>query len=108
MSPRDETPLRMMLSRRALASRLAAGAAAIGIAGRAGAAVPGPDPELRDAALRGLALADLRGDPVGAAAARAAAQEDDKCEASSSDAWRSWPRQGCSACRWRRKPSAAP
>ncbi|MEI2805862.1 WYL domain-containing protein [Albidovulum sp.] len=72
MSP-DETALRMMLSRRALAARLAAGAAAIGIAGRAGAAVPAPDPDLRDAALRGLALADLRGDPVGAAAARAAA-----------------------------------
>lgn len=72
MSPRDETPQRMMLSRRALAARLAAGAAAIGIAGRAGAAAPGPDPELRDAALRGLALADQRGDAVGAEAARAA------------------------------------
>ncbi|WP_295048230.1 WYL domain-containing protein, partial [uncultured Paracoccus sp.] len=31
------------------------------------------DPGLRDAALRGLALAEYRGDPVGAAAARAAA-----------------------------------
>ncbi len=75
MPPRGEMPTRMMLSRRALASRVAAGAAAIGLAGHAGAEAvpPVPDPELRDAALRGLALADQRGDPVGAAAARAAA-----------------------------------
>lgn len=60
------------LTRRGLASRLAAGAVAIGIGGKAGAAVPAPDPDLRDAALRGLALADRRGDPVGRAAADAA------------------------------------
>ncbi|KGJ05687.1 hypothetical protein IT41_05635 [Paracoccus halophilus] len=64
-----------MLTRRALASRLAAGAATIGIGSRAAAMPQAPaaiDPELRDAALRGLALADHRGDPVGAAAAKAA------------------------------------
>ena len=75
MSSRDGTPLPMMLSRRALALRLAAGAAAIGIAGPAGAAAPAAtpaiDPDLRDAALRGLALAVHRGDAVAAAAADA-------------------------------------
>ena len=39
--------------------------------GPAVAAVPAPDPDLRDAALRGLALAQHRDDPVTAAAARA-------------------------------------
>ncbi len=60
-------------SRRALAARLTAGAAALGFARLARAAVPAPaqDPALRDAALRGLALACHRGDPVAAAAAEA-------------------------------------
>ncbi|MBP7001795.1 WYL domain-containing protein [Amaricoccus sp.] len=63
------------LTRRALVVRLAGGAAAAGCgtaAGPAAAAAPAPDPDLRDAALRGLALAACRGDPVAAAAADAA------------------------------------
>lgn len=76
MRPRRDPPAAPMLSRRALASRLAAAAATLGLGPRAAAAqapaAPALDPELRDAALRGLALADHRGDPVHAAAARAA------------------------------------
>lgn len=70
-----EPNLAPKLSRRALGVRIAAAAAAVGISGHRAAAVPAPapmDPALREAALRGLALAGLRGDPVGAAAARAA------------------------------------
>ena len=67
----------MTITRRALATRVAGAAAAFGFgAGAAtnGAASPIPvmDPDLRDAALRGLALAGHRGDPVTAAAANAA------------------------------------
>lgn len=69
----------LTLTRRALATRLA-GAAALAGFGKAVAAgtvagaapVPVPDPDLRDAALRGLALAGYRGDPVAAASAEAA------------------------------------
>ncbi len=63
-----------VLTRRALGARLA-GVAALGFGGRAAAAGPAPaalDADLRDAALRGFALAAHRGDPVGAAAAQAA------------------------------------
>ena len=65
------------LTRRALGTRFAGAAAAIGFgqgAAASGAANPMPvmDPDLRDAALRGLALAGYRGDPVTAAAANAA------------------------------------
>ncbi|AMY70335.1 WYL domain-containing protein [Frigidibacter mobilis] len=64
------------LTRRALGTRLAGAAAAIGFgkgAAASGMAIPAPglDPDLRDAALRGLALAGYRGDPVAAAAADA-------------------------------------
>lgn len=72
----------LTLTRRALATRLAGAAALAGfgnaLAARtvAGAApLPGAgllDPDLRDAALRGLALAGHRGDPVAAASAEAA------------------------------------
>lgn len=72
MSRRPDAPAPALLTRRALAARLAAGAAGIGLAGRAAVAAPTPDPDLRDAALRGLALAGQRGDPVSAAAADAA------------------------------------
>lgn len=67
----------LTLTRRALGTRFAGAAAAIGI-GRGAAAstmansLPLLDPDLRDAALRGLALAGYRGDPVTAAAANAA------------------------------------
>lgn len=63
----------LVLTRRALGARLAGAVLAGGFGGGATvAAVPAPDPDLRDAALRGLALAQHRGDPVTAAAARAA------------------------------------
>lgn len=65
-----------LLTRRALGARLAgvAAAAGLGAAPAALSAAPQPalDPALRDAALRGLALAGHRGDPVTAAAAKAA------------------------------------
>ncbi|ETD86701.1 WYL domain-containing protein [Rhodobacter capsulatus] len=62
-----------VLTRRGLGARLAGAVLAGGVGGgSAVAAVPAPDPDLRDAALRGLALAQHRGDPVTAAAARAA------------------------------------
>lgn len=75
MRPRGDMPPTPVLTRRALGACLAAGTAAIGLGHRAVAApvAPALDPGLRDAALRGLALAEYRGDPVGAAAARAAA-----------------------------------
>lgn len=65
-----------LLTRRALGTRLAGAAAAIGFGNGAVAdnmanPVPALDPDLRDAALRGLALAGYRGDPVTAAAAKA-------------------------------------
>ena len=65
------------LTRRALGTRFAGAAAAIGFgqgASASGATNPIAvlDPDLRDAALRGLALAGYRGDPVIAAAANAA------------------------------------
>ena len=65
------------LTRRALGTRLAGAFAAIGFGRGAmaqGAASPVAvlDPDLRDAALRGLALAGYRGDPVTAVAAKAA------------------------------------
>lgn len=79
MRPGRTTPLALTLNltRRALARRLAGAAAVIGIghgAATRSVAMPAPalDPELRDAALRGLALAEYRGDPVTAAAANAA------------------------------------
>lgn len=67
----------LTLTRRALAARLAGAAAAIGfgngaVARTAANPVPALDPDLRDAALRGLALAGHRRDPVTAAAAQAA------------------------------------
>ena len=62
----------LMLTRRGLARGLAAGAALAGLAPAAAAANPAPDPVLRDAALRGLALASYRGDAVAAASAREA------------------------------------
>ena len=52
------------LSRRAFGRVLATGSAALGFAPAAVTAAPAPDPALRDAALRGLALAGYRGDPV--------------------------------------------
>lgn len=76
MRPRRTTDDPKLLTRRALASRIAASAAMVGIGAHRGsearAAVPAMDPDLRDAALRGLALADRRGDGVAAAAADAA------------------------------------
>lgn len=68
-------PETVNLSRRALAG--AAGlmlpvAAGPALAAAAATGMAPSDPVLRDAALRGLALSDQRGDPVGAAAARAA------------------------------------
>ncbi|AWD22011.1 hypothetical protein B6K69_10255 [Fuscovulum blasticum] len=60
------------LTRRALGLRVMGGAM-VAVAGPVTApAQTAPDPDLRDAALRGLALAMHRGDPVAAAAARAA------------------------------------
>ena len=75
MRPGRTQPL--TLTRRSLGTRLAGAAAAIGFGNGAAAstmATPAPvlDPDLRDAALRGLALAGYRGDPVTAAAANAA------------------------------------
>lgn len=72
MRPGRTQPL--TLTRRALGTRLAGVAAAIGFGNGAAAStmVPVLDPDLRDAALRGLALAGYRGDPVTAAAANAA------------------------------------
>lgn len=66
------------LTRRALARLFASGTAALGLAPLAAGAAPAPatapapaaDPALRDAALRGLALAGHRGDPVSARAAQ--------------------------------------
>ena len=77
MRPGRTPALTLNLTRRALARRLAGAAAVIGIGhGAAARSVATPasalDPELRDAALRGLALAGYRGDPVTAAAANAA------------------------------------
>ncbi len=74
MRPGRPTPL--TLTRRALGTRLAGLAAAIGFGQSAATSVAAQtasamDPELRDAALRGLALAGHRGDPVAAAAAEA-------------------------------------
>jgi len=65
------------LTRRALGTRVAGAAAAIGFgqgASTSGTTITMPvlDPDLRDAALRGMALAGYRGDPVTAAAANAA------------------------------------
>ena len=65
------------LTRRALGTRFAGAAAAVGFgqgASASGATNPIAvlDPDLRDAALRGLALAGYSGDPVMAAAANAA------------------------------------
>lgn len=73
---RPGRPLPLTLTRRALGTRLAGLAAAIGFGQSAAtgvAALPASplDPELRDAALRGLALASHRGDPVAAATAEA-------------------------------------
>ena len=73
---RPGRPLPLTLTRRALGTRLAGLAAAIGFGQSAAANVaaqPAPplDPVLRDAALRGLALASHRGDPVAAATAEA-------------------------------------
>ena len=75
MRPGRPTPL--TLTRRALGTRLAGFAAAIGFGQSAATGVAAQpastvDLELRDAALRGLALASHRGDPVAAAAAEAA------------------------------------
>ena len=75
MRPGRPTPL--TLTRRALGTRLAGFAAAIGFGQSAATSVSAQpastvDLELRDAALRGLALASHRGDPVAAAAAEAA------------------------------------
>lgn len=71
MRPGRSTTL--TLTRRALGTRLAGFAAAIGFGQSAATSVaaqpvPALDPEQRDAALRGLALASHRGDPVAAAA----------------------------------------
>ena len=73
---RPGRPLPLTLTRRALGTRLAGLAAAIGFAQSAAAGVAAQpasplDHELRDAALRGLALARHRGDPVAAATAEA-------------------------------------
>lgn len=65
------------ITRRALGTRIAGAAAALGFgngADTSAVARPAPtmDPCLRDVALRGLALAGHHGDPVTAAAAKAA------------------------------------
>ena len=57
MRPRRAPPAPLMLTRRALANSLVAGAAVVGLPVRPVQAVPAIDPALRDAALRGLALA---------------------------------------------------
>ena len=67
------------LTRRALGIRFAGAAAVIGFGSRVAATplanpMPVLDPDLRDAALRGLALAGHRGDPVTATAANAAVE----------------------------------
>lgn len=65
----------LTLTRRALDTRLAGAAGVMRLGHGALAqvvAAPALDPDLRDAALRGLALAGYRGDPVRAAAANAA------------------------------------
>jgi len=62
----------LMLTRRALANSLVAGAVAAGLPVRPAQAAPAIDPALRDAALRGLALAGHRGDAVSAASAEVA------------------------------------
>lgn len=59
------------VTRRGLGQALLAGAAAAGLP-QAGQAAALPDPVLRDAALRGLALSAHRGDPVSARLADAA------------------------------------
>ena len=69
-------PLPLTLTRRALGTRLAGLAAAVGFGQSAATSVAAQpasplDPELRDAALRGLALASHRGDPVASATAEA-------------------------------------
>lgn len=69
-------PTHLTLTRRALGTRLAGFAAAIGFGQSAATSVAAQpasalDLELRDAALRGLALASHRGDPVAAKAAEA-------------------------------------
>lgn len=66
----SRTPLQV--TRRALGTRLLGGLAAVGLGGatQASQQPPATDPVLRDAALRGLALAGHRGDPVAAADAR--------------------------------------
>ena len=74
MRPGRPTPL--TLTRRALGTRLAGLAAAIGFGQSAATSVAAQptsalDLELRDAALRGLAMASHRGDPVAAKAAEA-------------------------------------
>ena len=73
MRPGRSLPETLSVSRRALASRLAGAAVAVGFGKVAVAEVSQPalDPEFREAALRGLALAGHRGDPAAAAAARA-------------------------------------
>lgn len=73
---RPSRPLPLTLTRRALGTRLAGLAAAIGFGQSAATSVAAQpaspiDPELRDAALRGLALASHRSDPVAAATAEA-------------------------------------
>ena len=75
MRPGRTSPV--TITRRALGTRIAGAAAAFGfgtgaVTSVAASAVPVMDPDLRDAALRGLALAGYRGDPVTAAAANAA------------------------------------
>jgi predicted DNA-binding transcriptional regulator YafY len=75
MRPGRATP--QTITRRALGTRIAGAAAAFGFGNGAvtnavASPVPVMDPDLRDAALRGLALAGHRGDPVSAAAAKAA------------------------------------
>ena len=72
MRPRRAPPAPLMLTRRALANSLVAGAAVVGLPVRPVQAMPAIDPALRDAALRGLALAGHRGDAISAAAAEAA------------------------------------
>lgn len=71
MRPRHDTDDSPRLTRRGLGLGLAAGVAA-GLAGPAAARAAPMDRALRDAALRGLALADHRGDPVAAQAGQAA------------------------------------
>lgn len=73
---RSSRPAPLTLTRRALGTRLAGFAAAIGFGQSAATSVAAKpvsamDSDLRDAALRGLALASHRGDPVAAAAAEA-------------------------------------